>query len=137
MTGNEIITPGKVGELSQAVISTLGLQMKAGRIILLGESNILHMKTKHPADFYRYAAALPDILTSPDYVGRNPKDGSIEYVKEFIMDGSYVKVAVRVSLSGNLYARSLYILNHNRVNNFIQNGTLKKLLTNPTESYII
>ena len=128
-----IIAPGKVGELSQAVIDALGLQMKPGQEILLGASNIAHMRTKHEADYYRYACALVDILAAPDYVGLNPKDGSIEYVKEFLLEGDYVKVAVRVSLSGNLYARSLYVLNRRRVHNFIESGALKKLLTKPEE----
>jgi len=66
-------------------------------------------------------------------VGMNPKDGSIEYVREFLLDGEFVKVAVRVSGSGNLYARSLYVLNRQRVHNFIQSGTLKKVLTDSEE----
>ena len=131
--GQGIIAPGKVGELSQAVVDALRLSMKPGREILLGESNIRHMLGKHPAAYHRYAHALPDILAAPDYVGLNPKDGSIEYVREFLLDGEFVKVAVRVSGSGNLYARSMYVLNRQRVQNFIDNGTLKKLLTNSEE----
>ena len=47
-------------------------------------------------------------------------------MKEFLINGEFVKVAVRLSGGGALYARSLYVLNHNRVKNFIQKGTLKK-----------
>ncbi len=65
-------------------------------------------------------------MASPDYVGQNPSDGSIEYVKEFLVDGDHVKVAVRLAGSGRYYARSLYVLNPNRVKNFIAKGTLKK-----------
>lgn len=131
--GQPGITPGKVGELSRAVIDTLGLSMKPGREILLGDSNIAHMQARHGADFNRYAAALPEILAAPDYVGLNPKDGSIEYVREFLLAGEFVKVAVRVSASGNLYARSLYVLNRQRAENFIASGTLKKPLTKSGE----
>lgn len=67
------------------------------------------------------------ILAYPDYVGQNPKDGSIEYVKEFLRDGEYVKVAVRLAQSERFYARSLYVLNNRRVKNFIEKGTLKRL----------
>jgi len=131
--GQPGIMPGRVGELSQAVIDALGLNLKSGRAILLGETNIRHMLGKHPAAYHRYAHAMPDILAAPDYVGLNPKDGSIEYVREFLLDGEFVKVAVRVSGSGNLYARSMYVLNRQRVQNFIDNGTLKKLLTKSAE----
>ena len=67
-----------------------------------------------------------NILAAPDYVGQNPTDGSIEFVKEFLLAGEYVKVAVRLSQSDRFYARSLYVLNNNRVKNFIAKGTLKK-----------
>lgn len=127
------LQPGKVGVLSKAVIVSLGLSIRPGRAILLGETNIAHMQARHPADFARYAAFLPEIIASPDYIGQNPKDQSIEFVKEFVSYEEYVKVAVRVSTNGNLYARSLYVLNRQRVNNFISNGTLKKPLTFPLE----
>ena len=87
------------------------------------------MQVRHPGVYARYGIYLKVILATPDYVGLNPKDGSIEYVKEFFDNGEFVKVAVRVSLSGNLYARSLYILNRQRVENFINSGALKKPLT--------
>lgn len=84
------------------------------------------MQTSHPADFAKYGAEIVNILAHPDYVGQNPSDGSIEYVKEYLVEGEYVKVAVRLSKSDRYYARSLYVLNNKRVKNFIAKGTLKK-----------
>jgi hypothetical protein len=84
------------------------------------------MKQSHPEDFARYGHELTHILEQPDYVGQNPTDGSIEYVKEFRIETEYVKVAVRLSKTDRYYARSLYVLNHKRVENFIAKGTLKK-----------
>lgn len=85
------------------------------------------MKTSHPDDYAKYKEELPNILNHPDYVGINPKDNSIEYVKEFLVDNEYVKVAVRISTKGQYYARSLYVLNNRRTENFIKKGTLKKV----------
>lgn len=85
------------------------------------------MIQRHPADYQKYGAQIPYILSSPDYVGTNPSDGSIEYVKEFLVEGEYVKVAVRIAGTGKYFARSLYVLNPNRVRNFIAKGTLKKV----------
>ena len=87
-----------------------------------------HMQSSHPKDYAKYGSELSTILASPDYVGQNPGDGSIEYVKEFVVDGEYVKVAVRLAQTDRYYARSLYVLNKNRVQNFIKKGTLKKVL---------
>lgn len=116
----------EVGKLSARVIALLGLELKAGQPIYLGESNIIHMETSHPYDYSRYGQYITDIILSPDYVGKNPKDGSIEYVKVFNINNDNVKVAVRLSGSGILYARSLYVLNPNRTANFIKKGTLKR-----------
>lgn len=121
--------PGRpllVGTLSPRVIELLDLSFRAGQAIMLGESNIAHMKSRHPADYERFGPYIPQILSKPDYVGQNPADGSIEYVKEFVIEGAFVKVAVRVAASGTLFARSVYVLNPNRVRNFIAKGTLKK-----------
>lgn len=104
----------------------LNLPLRADANIYLGPSNLQHMQTSHPADFAKYGAELINILAYPDYVGTNPTDGSIEYVKEFLVDGEYVKVAVRLSGKGLYFARSMYILNPARVKNYIAKGTLKK-----------
>lgn len=117
----------KVGKLSARVISLLGLSQNQGQPILLGASNIAHMQAKHPTDYQKYGTYIPQILSSPDYVGQNPNDGSIEYVKEFKVNNDFVKVAVRISGQGKLYARSVYVLKPNRVQNFIKAGTLKKV----------
>ena len=55
------------------------------------------------------------------------KDNSIELVKKFLINNEYVKLAIRISLTGILYARSLYVLNPQRVERFIENGTLQKI----------
>ena len=117
----------EIGVLSERVVSLLGLSLPPGQPIYLGQSYIAHMLSRHPADYAKYGQYRPAILSAPDYVGENPTDGSIEYVKDFQINGEFVKVAVRLSGGGTLYARSLYVLNHNRVINFIQKGTLKRV----------
>lgn len=85
------------------------------------------MKVKHKKDFEKYFNELENIIKNPDYVGINKKDNSVEYVKEILISGDFVKVAVRVSNSNNYYARSLYSLNNNRVTRFINNKSLIKV----------
>lgn len=119
--------PKKVGNISKEVISALGLDIEQGEHIFLGQTNIDHMKDKHPDDYEKYGKDIPFILENPDYIGINGKDDSIEYVKEYKIDDEYVKVAVRVSAKDNYFVRTLYVLNKTRVENFIKKGTLKKL----------
>lgn len=116
----------KVGVLKQNVIDLLALPYKAGVPILLGESNVEHMKKSHLYDYEIYCNDISTIIDCPDYVALN-KDGSIEYVKEFKVNEDFVKVAVRISISGALYVRTLYSLNKKRVTEYIAKGTLKKI----------
>lgn len=119
----------QIGVITDAVIKTLKLDIPPDTPVFIGETNIKHIQSKHPEDFKRYGKFLPVILSEPDYVRLNNKDGSIEYVKEFKINAEFVKVAVRVTTKGKYFARSLYKLNTKRVLNFIQKGTLKKLTT--------
>ncbi len=105
----------------------LSLHYPAGTEIWLSKSSIAHITSKHPGPYGIYAKDIPHIISSPEYVGINPKDGSIEFVRQNPLNGDYVKVAVRVSTKGIMFVRSLYVLNSKRVNNFIKNGQLKKI----------
>lgn len=117
----------RIGFFSADVIRTLELDIPVGTPIYISDSNIEHMKTSHPEDYKKYGCDLSLIISNPDYVGKNSKDDSIEFTKEYYISDVYVKVAVRVSASNTYYARSMYVLNPNRVKNFIRKGTLKKL----------
>lgn len=117
----------KVGIVSENVKKLLGLSSVGDDNIYMSATNIAHMESSHPSDYAKYKDQIQNILTYPDYVGQNPNDNSIEYVKNFIIDNKYVKVAVRLSSGNKYYARSLYVLNSRRVENFIKKGTLKKV----------
>ena len=117
----------KVGIVAENIKKLLGLPSMEDDNIYMGATNIAHMESSHPSDYAKYKDQIQNILASPDYVGQNPNDNSIEYVKNFIIDSEYVKVAVRLSSGNKYYARSLYVLNKRRVENFIKKGTLKKV----------
>lgn len=117
----------KVGNINDKVITALGLSVDDNTPIFLGQTNVQHMIDNHPKEYTKYGADIPYILANPDYVGQNPSDDSIEYVKQYIENGEHVKVAVRVSNSGVFYARSIYVLKEGRVRNYIAKGTLKPL----------
>ena len=117
----------KIGVVSKQVSDILGSPNETGKNIYIGEANINHMKNRHFDDYQKYGNYIEYIIINPDFVGINPKNQSIEYVKEFSVDNDFVKVAVRVSSGGQYYARTLYVLKNSRVNNFIAQGTLKKI----------
>lgn len=122
-----MINRKRIGFFSSAVVETLGLGISPGTPIYIADTNIEHMKASHPEDFEKYGNDIADIIANPDYVGQNAKDDSIEFTKEYFVNGDFVKVAVRVTTRNVYYARSMYVLNPNRVKNFIKKGTLKSL----------
>ena len=109
----------QVGVITDQVIKILKLNAAQNTPIYLSETNIAHMESKHESDYRMYGGSIEDIIESPTYVGY--KKGSIEYIKEM---SEYVKVAVRVSFDGTYYARTLYTMNTEKVENMVAKGTL-------------
>lgn len=98
-------------------------------IVYIGSQNIEHIRNKHPEDYEIYFKSISEIISSPDYYGRNLKDGSIELIKEFeTSEKKYVKVAVKVSKKGKLFAKTLYVLtNSERFEYQLSEGYYKKI----------
>lgn len=114
-----------VGRVSDRAIELLGIDAPDDRNIYLGYSNINHMMESHEYDYIQYGNKIEEIIDSPDYIGLH-KNGSIEYYKEFIVNGDIVKLAVRISGSGMLFARTLYTVDSESVMAYVEKGTLKK-----------
>lgn len=118
-----------VGHISQAVIETLGLKLEPGTPIFIGESNIEHIKSRHPYEYDVYYKDIGAIINSPDYVGLNPKDGSILFVKLYRINEDYIRVAVKITAGGKCFARTLHSLSTCNAERYIEKGTLKRLDT--------
>jgi len=116
----------KVGEISEQLIEKLKLNITAGTPIYLGESNIEHMKKSHPEDYQKYESDIESIISKPDYIGINPKDKSLEYIKLYDGIAVNVKLAVRQSANGVYYARSLYARSSEKIKRFIAKEYLIK-----------
>ena len=117
----------QIGIFSDHVINTLGLNIPSGTPIFIGESNIEHIKNRHPAEYEQYFPRIREIISDPDYVGQNPSDKSIAFVKVFQLGSEYIRVAVRVTPKGTYFAKSLHILSTYNAERYIERGTLKKL----------
>ena len=117
-----------IGEISEEVKKLLELDLPSGTPIYIGPTNIEHMQREHPTEYERYFTLLPRIISTPDFVGLNPKDSSIEYIKTFSTSaGQYLKLAVRISNDGFLFARSLYEILDRTVRQRAVKGMLKPL----------
>lgn len=112
-----------VGYIDSKVVSLLSLPLTPGIPILLGESNIEHMKSEHPEDFIKYFSHLKSILAEPDFVNLNPRDNSIKYIKQ--LDENVV-VGVRISGKGTAFARTLFVFPPWKFEQFMDRGYLKE-----------
>lgn len=116
-----------IGYFNQSIIELLHLNIPNNTPIFLGESNIEHMKSRHPYEFDKYFSDISEIIANPDYVGLNPSDSSVGFVKEYLISEEYVRVAVRVTTKGQYFAKSLHSLSTYNATRYIEHGTLKKL----------
>lgn len=115
-----------IGKVNKRVIQLLGLDYKDELPIILGDSNIEHMKRQHPLDYEKYGKDIKNIINSPTYVALNPNQGSIEYIKEYKIDNDFVLVAVRISNNGTMFAKTLFRMTERKKNIYLKNGYAKK-----------
>ena len=114
----------KIGCFTQDVIDLLKLNIKAGTPIYIGESNIEHIKNRHPYEFEVYFPNIEEIIAEPDYVGQNPSDKSISFVKTYQLGSEYIRIAVRITPKGIPFAKSLHLLSTYNAERYIERGTL-------------
>ena len=112
---------------------TITIGITAGTPIYIGPSNIEHIKSRHPYEYEKYFPYISDIISAPSYVGKNPSDESITFVKFFQIGEEYVRVAVRVTTNGTAFAKTLHLLSTVNAERYIGKGTLKTLTNTPTE----
>lgn len=131
--GSVALDKRKIGSFSQEVIELLELDIDTGTPIYIGSSNIEHIKNRHPYEYEKCFPYISDIISNPNYVGNNPSDESITYVKFYQTGEEYVRVAVRVTTNGTAFAKTLHLLSTVNAERYIEKGTLKTLTNTATE----
>ena len=116
-----------IGYFSKEIIDLLELNIENNTPIFIGQSNIEHIKNRHPYEYDKYFDDLEDIIKNPDYVGLNPKDNSIGFVKEYLINSEFVRIAVRVTSNKKCYIKTLHLLSTYNAERYIEKGTLIKL----------
>lgn len=116
----------QIGTFSEKVIDLLQLDLEANTPIYIGDSNIEHIKKRHPYEYDKYFSDIEDIIANPDYIGQNPSDKSIAFVKTYQIESEYIRVAVKIMTSGRCYAKTLHLLSTYNAERYIEKGTLQK-----------
>ena len=116
----------QIGVVNKKVIKLLGLDLKEELPIILGNTNIEHMRRQHKYDYEKYGKDISEIINNPTYVAKNPNQGSIEYIKEYEINNECVLVAVRISNRGIMFAKTLFIMTERKIKIYLKNGYAKK-----------
>lgn len=119
-----------IGYITQDIINTLNLDIVPNTPIFIGDTNIEHIKNRHPYEYAQYLPDIETILSTPDYVGLNPKDASILFVKLYEINQEYIRVAAKITSIGRCFVKTLHLLSTCNAERYIEKGTLKKLDTN-------
>ena len=120
--GNDIEKLGVVGEI---IVNSFNLQISPDTPIYIGLSNRIHMENAHREIYLAYADCMQEIIASPDYVGVNPHDDSLEYYKKYGDVTLNIKLAVRPTGKGVYFAKTLYDINEHSLNSYLSKGRAK------------
>ena len=112
-----------VGKLKTEIIEMLDLPYE-NRDIFIGGTNKKHIRKKHRKEFDKYFDKIPEIIERPTYVGVHPSRGGIEFIKKY---DENILVAIQASNRDVLYVRSMYMITEDKINNYLENGTMKKM----------
>lgn len=116
-----------IGELNKFIIDRFKLDFIEGQPIYIGESNLNHMKAEHPKDFEIYGDKIEEIIRNPDYIAKHPKkkNSAIEYIKIYKNENNdHVLVAVRATGAGTLFARTLFVMDKEKVEKYKNKNAL-------------
>ncbi|MDR0445945.1 MAG: hypothetical protein LBH17_02765 [Oscillospiraceae bacterium] len=69
--------------------------------VILTEKQIEHIKERHPRDYERYAAHIPEILSTPDYILEANKPNSLVLLKKFSSDDGRFQLILRLKSSAD------------------------------------
>lgn len=110
----------QIGKICKRVIEILNLDYTDEKTIYIGNSNIEHIKLRHPIDYEKYGMKIEEIINHPTYLARNEKKNSIEFIKKYKINNDFVLVAVRVSNNNIHFVRTMYVMSEEKIEKYFK-----------------
>lgn len=115
-----------VGELNITKKNVLlGTSFTISEVYMFSGS-IKHIKKRHPGIWEKHGQEIPNIISSPDFIGMNPSEpNSLELYKHLSEE---VLLAIKIDPTGYMFISSFYNL-HNasvKINKRLRNGRIVK-----------
>lgn len=114
----------KVGQYSGEYNELLDIELPQYDIYV-SEGLKKHIRIRH-RECLQYIESIEDIIKSPDYVGKNPREpNSIELVK--IYDNN-IQIRIKLDISNEyLYVATLFDVKQAKIDRRLYSGRLKKI----------
>lgn len=120
----------KIGVVGEQIVKSFNLPISPDTPIYIGLNNRIHMENNHGEIYRQYSDRITEIIESPDYVGLNPHDQSLEYYKDYGEITIHIKLAVRPTKNGVYYAKTMYDINEHSLKSYLKSGRIKSLKDN-------
>lgn len=119
-----------VGKIDKNIYSCITEKFATDEVIIT-EERIAHVKERHPNDYERFCAYIPEIIAEPDYIVEANKENTAVILKEINNDGEKFKLVLRIWVKGDPenYKNSIITFLH------IGEVTWKKILRNKNILY--
>lgn len=117
----------KLGVVGKDIVNKFNLTISPDTPIFIGLNNRIHMENKHGEIYRQYSDCMSDVISSPDYVGINPHDNSLEYYKDYDGNIIHIKLAARPTKKGVFFARSMYDVNDVSLQSYLSKGRIKSV----------
>lgn len=113
-----------VGEYRESFNTATGQNLPCGTIYQ-SDGLETHVRKRHP-DGIKNLEYVEEIIASPDFIGKNPKEpNSVELVK--ILDNN-VMVCIKLDTSkGYFFVASVYSISEGKLKNRLHSGRLKAI----------
>ena len=114
----------KVGEYAGEYNNLLNINLPC-LPIYVSDGLSKHIQARH-SNCMGYISKIPDIISTPDYVGKNPTEpNSIELVKVY---ADNIQIGIKLDVSKNyLYVATLFDIKQSKIARRLNSGRLKSI----------
>ena len=114
----------KVGDYTGEYNSLLNITLPCAPIYV-SDGLSTHMINHNHSNCLDYIDKIPEIISDPDYIGKNPKEpNSLELVKIY---EDNVQIGIKLDMSRNyLYVATLFDINQGKISRRLNSGRLKR-----------
>jgi hypothetical protein len=119
--------PVKLGRINRAVEKALKEDFGEEVWIYLLAEDLDKMASKWPSVYLSRISEASKIIKSPDYAAYLPKENTLYFIKEYLRDGHFQKVALAVKKEGQWHLKELYALKEEESKRLAQEGFLARV----------